>query len=53
MEEQRILIDEAFETRKDNIEQIDNVFIIGVRTNNLLKEHTTYKPCLPNLFLLV
>ena len=31
MEEQRILIDEAFETWKGNLEQIDDVCVIGVR----------------------
>ena len=31
MEEQRILIDEAFETWRGDLEQIDDVCIIGVR----------------------
>jgi len=32
MEEQRILIDKAFETWRGNLEQIDDVCVIGVRT---------------------
>jgi hypothetical protein len=31
MEKQRVLIDEAFETWRGNIEQIDDVCVIGVR----------------------
>jgi hypothetical protein len=31
MEEQQALIDEAFETWRGNLEQIDDVCIIGVR----------------------
>jgi hypothetical protein len=31
MVEQRVLIDEAFETWRGNLEQIDDVCVIGVR----------------------
>jgi len=31
MEEQKVVIDETFETWKDDVEQVDDVCVIGVR----------------------